>query len=83
MAFSLLDGGHADEISLFKAFLHNCGRVSILSKQLKEIKQNKRMYATFSKSQKNTWANLMFKLKYDLKKSNRKLKRLNILPHEK
>ena len=44
--------GHADEISLFKAFLHNRGRAGILQKQHKKIKQNKRMYATFSKSQK-------------------------------
>ena len=44
--------GHADKISLFKAFLHNCGRADILSEQLKKIKQDKRMYATFPKSQK-------------------------------
>ena len=45
---------HADKISLLKAFLHKCGRAGISSKQLKKIKQNKRMYATFPESQKNT-----------------------------
>ena len=44
--------GSADKISLFKAFLHNCGHADILSKQLKKVKHNKRIYATFSKSQK-------------------------------
>ena len=63
--------GSADKISLFKAFLHNCGHADILSKQLKKIKQNKQICATFSKSQKSTWSNLMLKLKYNFKKSNR------------
>ena len=63
--------GHADKISLSKAFLHKRGHADILSKQFKKTKQNNRILPTFSKSQKNTWANLMFKLKYDLKKSNR------------
>ena len=34
---------HADKISLLKSFLHKCGRAGISSKQLKKIKQNKRM----------------------------------------
>ena len=45
---------HTDKISLLKAFLHKCGRAAISSKQLKKIKQDKRMYATFPESQKNT-----------------------------
>ena len=45
---------HAVKISIFKGFLHNCGRVGISFRQLKKIKQNNRMYATFPKSQKNT-----------------------------
>ena len=44
---------HADKISLLKALLHKCGRAGISSKQLKKIKQNKQMYATFPESQKN------------------------------
>ena len=52
--FLVVSGAHTDEISLLKAFLHKCGRVGISSKQLKEIKQDKGMYATFPKSQKNT-----------------------------
>ena len=44
--------GNADEISLFKAFLHNCGRADILIKQFKKTKQNNRILPTFSKSQK-------------------------------
>ena len=63
--------GRTDEIALFKAFLHNCGRAGISSKQFKKTKQNNRISPTFPKSQKNTWSNLMFKLKYDLKKSIR------------
>ena len=51
-AVSHCQWARADEMSLFKAFLHNYGRTDILSKQLKKIKQDKRMYATFPKSQK-------------------------------
>ena len=47
-------GTHAVKISLLKGFLHKCGRAGISSKQLKKIKQDKRMYATFPESQKNT-----------------------------
>ena len=46
--------GHADKISLFKAFLHNCDPAGISSKQLKKIKQDRRMCATFPKNQKKT-----------------------------
>ena len=42
------------ELSLFKDFLHNCGRTGILAKQLKNTQQNNQMYATFPKRQKNT-----------------------------
>ena len=52
--FFVISGAHTDEISLPKAFLHKCSREGISSKQLKKIKQDKRMYATFPKSQKNT-----------------------------
>ena len=45
-------GAPAVEISLFKAFLRNCGHAGISSKQLKKIRQNKRMNATFPESQK-------------------------------
>ena len=69
--FFVVSGGHANEISLLKAFLHNCGRADVSFKQFKKIKQNNRISLTFPKSQKNTWSNLIFKLKYDLKKSNR------------
>ena len=36
-AVSHCQWGRADEIALFKAFLHNCGRAGISSKQLKKI----------------------------------------------
>ena len=47
-------GAPADEISLLKGFLHNCGRAGISFRQLKKTKQDNRMYVTFPKSQKNT-----------------------------
>ena len=53
-AVSHYQWGRADETALFKAFLHNCGRAGISSKQFKKTKQDKRMYATFSKKSKNT-----------------------------
>ena len=54
--------GRADEIALLKTKLHKCGRAGILSKQLKKIKQNNRMYDTFPEIQKNTWMNFTFKV---------------------
>ena len=52
--FFVVSGGRADNLSLFKTKLHNCGRAGILFKQVKKIRQNGQMYATFPKSQKNT-----------------------------
>ena len=59
-AVSHCQWGRADEIALFKAFLHNCGHAGISSKQFKIIKQNKRMYATFSESQKTKYNSNIF-----------------------
>ena len=52
--FFVVRGGRADNLSLFKTKLHNCGRAGISFKQFKKIRQNRQMYATFPKSQKNT-----------------------------
>ena len=54
IVFFTVSRAHAVKISLLKAFLRNCGRAGISFRQLKKIKQNNRMYATFPKSQKNT-----------------------------
>ena len=50
--FFVVSGGRADNLSLSKTKLHNCGRAGILFKQVKKIRQNRQMYATFPKSQK-------------------------------
>ena len=50
--FFVVSGGRADDLSLLKTKLHNCGRAGISFKQFKKIRQNRQMYATFPKSQK-------------------------------
>ena len=47
---STVRGGRTDNLSLFKAFLHNCARAGISFKQFKKIMQNRQMFATFPKS---------------------------------
>ena len=41
--FPMIEVPDAGGLSLFKAFLHNCGRAGILSKQLKKNEQNSQM----------------------------------------
>ena len=58
--FFAVRGGRTDDLSLLKGKLHNCGRAGISFKQVKKISQNRQMYATFPKSQKNTCTNFAF-----------------------
>ena len=60
IGFFTVSGGRTDDLSLLKGKLHNCGRASISFKQVKKIRQNRQMYATFTKSQKNTCTNFAF-----------------------
>ena len=50
--FFVVSGGHADEISLLKAFLHNCGRADISFKQFKKLSRIIEYHLLFQKVKK-------------------------------